>query len=133
MTDTVLTAEILLLAPTPTPTKPPATSAPAANGQIPPLNPDMNAPGMAGLLHTSDYLAAYVLWACVIAILIGALMVALGPRLGRSTPRNRSAWAESSAVSAWQPSSPCPRRRSTPPSRSSTAAEQWNAAHPGRC
>ena len=81
MTDTVLTAEILLAAPTPT-KPPPATSAPAANGQIPPLNPDMNAPGMAGLLHTSDYLAAYVLWACVIAILIGALMVALGPRLG---------------------------------------------------
>lgn len=65
---------------TPAPTTVATTG--GGGGVMPPLTPDMNAPGMAGLLRTSDYLAAYLLWACVVAILLGALMVALGPRLG---------------------------------------------------
>ncbi len=69
----------------PSATTPPA---PATSGVapgvslIPDLHPDMNAPGMSGLWSFADYLAAYTLGACVLAILLGLLMVALGPRLG---------------------------------------------------
>lgn len=67
------------------PTTPPP--APAAGGglNLPPIIPDMkNTPGIGGMQQAANSLAAYVIVGGIIAILLGALMVVLAPRLGFS-------------------------------------------------
>ncbi|MET3803962.1 hypothetical protein ABIB25_000948 [Nakamurella sp. UYEF19] len=72
-----------LAAGTTTPPPPPATT-PAKGLNIPAVVPDFNSPGVAGMQHATNTLAAYTIVAGVAAIIIGGLMVVLGPRLSFS-------------------------------------------------
>lgn len=58
--------------------------APPAEGggiSIPQIDPDFNAPGVEGMTSLVNTVAAWALILAVLAILIGVILVAIGPRL----------------------------------------------------
>lgn len=61
--------------------QPSVPPAPGPGLQIPPITPDFNAPGVQGMSSFVNSLAAWGLILAVAAIIIGVILVAIGPRL----------------------------------------------------
>lgn len=60
---------------------PTATPAPPAGGLvIPPITPDFTSPGVQGMSSMVNTLAAWGLVAAVLAIVLGVIIAAVGPR-----------------------------------------------------
>lgn len=72
--------------PSPTPTAAATTAAVVPSGggawQIPKIVPDFSGPGIAGMTSLGDWMAGIALVSAGIVIILGAMIAALGPRMG---------------------------------------------------
>lgn len=68
------------MAPTPSPTPTP-TPTPTPKWELPNIEPKFDGPGVAGLASFGSWLAGAVLVLAIIAIILGAGIAAIGPRL----------------------------------------------------